>query len=461
MNKAQEEFMMYLREKVGRADIELGNAAAKSVFKENIEKGKFFDPVFLDNFLKAFSTYCETRFGEIEAKILNQIALLNIEKVKKEHKSKQKKKYKIRGKFFYIGYLYLLDIAHKQEKRKMVEENKMWHMYEQLISLIEGKSNELFIDFERLSNELMSSPLSTQSQADMIFSTIELNLEILKKGNVAPILDREKAKQHKFKYITKSQLRNLFKCEEVELLLASPLRRHKKRKKELQQFIEENPLDISSTIEKFKIIQEHYTNPSDLTDENIKTICNTLIELKIEPKVCYKIEANLQKRKKKSQKQTKEILPTQKRLEKPTLSKKEMNLIIKELDQYFDFSKMRAIRALSLDETIYCIQLLTKTSADTKVIEQFLQEVESENRRENPIRIYVDMYDKLITYKEQYEIGGIMTNIEQDLQKIFICSKEEYHQIKLSIAENMKYILNKIGHDFQYEKDKAKIKSEQ
>ena len=115
---------------------------------------------------------------------------------------------------------------------------------------------------------------------------------------------------------------------------------------------------------------------------------------------------------------------------------------------------MKVKKILSLDEIIYCISLLEKLSADSKTIDKFLMLTNKERRKQNPIYVYIELYDKLINSNNK-EILNLVNTINYELSKMFICSNEQYKEIKDNILESIKYLLNIV--DFEYEKSKAKI----
>jgi len=346
---------------------------------------------------------------------------------------------------------------HRLNLKEEYLKRKLYKDYKSIINASKEESKDFFINFNFLSKELEESGLSAPNLFEIILSFVKKNLKVFNEKQMNPIPDVEKIRNHKFKRISKKRIAHILDNDMLGDFLAEDY--PTKKVKELKTFIEQNPLDISHYVKNCEIILQHYENPNGLTKEDIDSIYFALMELKVDEKLCRKIKTFLSKGLVTDRKEKTNVKPVQvvKEIkEVKTLSKKQTNLIIKELQQYFDFEKMKPTKTMTLNEIIYCISLMIKINADEKNIDNFLKVIEKENRKQNPIYLYANLYNKLMFYKNRVEVYRILNDIDEELQKMFICSLEDYDKIKSSIMENMKYVLNYIGNNYEYEKSEAK-----
>ena len=143
---------------------------------------------------------------------------------------------------------------------------------------------------------------------------------------------------------------------------------------------------------------------------------------------------------------------------KPVIPKKEFQLIYRELNQYFDVENMKAIKFLSLKDIIYCIHLMLKLNYKEDIINEFVKSIEKENKKiqNNPISLFIRLYDKFKYYEKNINIQEKIKYIESLLGEIFICDEEDYEFWKLSIEEEMDNLLSMIPSNYEYEVSEAK-----
>ncbi|MBE6149365.1 MAG: hypothetical protein E7170_01415 [Firmicutes bacterium] len=277
------------------------------------------------------------------------------------------------------------------DNKTHISNEELYNNYQELINTYENDKT-MFINFEFLSKQLIEYNTSLQHKFDIVLSFINMNLERF------------------------------------------------------------NEVDINSVIENCTIINKYYSD--DIKQSDINIIYESLLKLNIEKELCDKFLIILNKKVEKSKNKKQEKVVYNKFYTKPSISKKDIYSITNELNSYFDFKNMKVKKILSLDETIYCLSLLYKLSADNKTIDKFLMLTNKEKRKQNPIYVYIDLYDKLINSNNK-EILNLVDSINYELSKMFICSNDEYNNIKDNISEHIKYLLNIV--DFEYEKSKVKI----
>ena len=233
-------------------------------------------------------------------------------------------------------------------------------------------------------------------------------------------------------------------------------------------------LDVDN-LEQFKSahskIKEHYIDKTDsFNSDDIEITIQSLKEIGYTDEICEKVfkvlKRVLYKRELKDQKE--ELKRRREELsnnvistpveQKPIIPKKEFQTVYRELNEYFDFDNMKSKKYLSLKEVIYCIHLMLKINFDNETIDEFIETIKRENKKinNNPITLFVDLYDKLKHYEKELNLTEKLKMIESLIGEIFICSSEDYEFWKENINEELQNIINSLPNNHEYELSQAK-----
>lgn len=209
------------------------------------------------------------------------------------------------------------------------------------------------------------------------------------------------------------------------------------------------------------LIKEHYLDKKDSYEESdIAIVIKALYDLSFSENICREIGNyllfELEKRNNKKV-EKKQYIPAYEPLPRQTntLSKKEYNLLYRELLTYFDFNNMQPIKYLNLDEIIYCLHILIKLKMRDNVINSFLRIINKYNRSQNPLALYTSLYNKLNTYQNNPEFKNKMTDIASYIKEMYISSDEEYIERKELLSEELASILELCSEDYTYELNEA------
>lgn len=253
----------------------------------------------------------------------------------------------------------------------------------------------------------------------------------------------------------------------INLYQTAGLKRFEKDKSGVVALKNEMPIEYQVFIKAHNTINEHYFKKiQSYNEEDIAIICNSLKSLEIVEEVIEKVKrsltANLVKRKNKEIKRQQQEQLTKPHIQeeqpkKESLSKREYNTIYKELETYYDPETSILKRQLTFSEVIYCIKLMLKLNIQEPTIDKFIKVVDKANKDiENPISLYIYLYNKIIHYKDIPTIQEKIALIEEYLSNIFICTDEEYEICKELIGEELSTITSLLPKDGTYEKETAK-----
>ena len=232
-----------------------------------------------------------------------------------------------------------------------------------------------------------------------------------------------------------------------------------------------NHFNLEDFRKKHKILKEHYLDKLDSFNiDDIDIIISTLKELSIDEELCNKVKNALNrilyKRTIREQKE-KTRLENERSLteafkstksSKTIIPKKDFQVVYRELQQYYDFDNIKPKKFLSLNELIYCIHLMLKIDFDEKTINEFIESIEKENKKiqNNPISIFINLYNKFKYYEMDLNLTEKIKRIESYIGEIFICSSEDYEFWKESINEEVNDILISLPINHEYEVSEAK-----
>lgn len=120
---------------------------------------------------------------------------------------------------------------------------------------------------------------------------------------------------------------------------------------------------------------------------------------------------------------------------------------MKELNTYFDFDNMQAIRVLSEEEIARCLDILHTLKESSTKIEQFIIK-ENRFKKQNIVNnfaLYLEIYHKLKFYESKLNISAELEELEMYFQEMFLSSSDDYAEWK----ENFEATLNNVYRQIQ------------
>jgi hypothetical protein len=213
---------------------------------------------------------------------------------------------------------------------------------------------------------------------------LEKNLSTNITHQDARCFDIQQIDNYEFKYMTRDEFLEFVRTDEYGRLKQkeeSELTEDEKRRlEEFNTYSDLFPLDIAPIIEVHKLIKEHYFDKLDsFTREDIEIFLDNLRKFKLSENLINVFRNLLMREIEKRQKRG-EVLSysqetKQKVVEEVTISKKEYNLIERELRKYFDLSTMKVVSPLTIDLQIYCVGLLLKLGISEKTVRNHISNV--------------------------------------------------------------------------------------
>ena len=286
---------------------------------------------------------------------------------------------------------------------------------------------EIYIQFDYLSDMLEESPLNARGMFSILVRLLEKNLSTNITHQDARCFDIQQIDSYEFKYMTRDEFLEFVRTDEYGRLKnkeeAELTEDEKKRLEEFNTYSDLYPLDIAPVINSHKLIKEHYFDKLDsFTMEDIEIFLEQLRSFKLS-KNLIEIFRNLltsevEKRQKKevvaSVVEVKTVVET-----KPTMSRKQYNLVERELRKYFDLTTMEVVGPLTLDLQIYCVGLMLKLGISEDKIREILKIMNKDGYSyDNPISMFVALQEKLEYYKDVEGVSeaiktmvGVMTEI--------------------------------------------------
>lgn len=231
----------------------------------------------------------------------------------------------------------------------------------------------------------------------------------------------------------------------------------------LEKDIELNNINrIKLNVNSIYNIKKHYFEKQDSYDKcDVDEIISSLKKLGVNDKLCDIVNSLLLKEIKKRNKSDIKINFKMEEVKKVNLiTDKEYKNIKKELRDYFDFYNVKAIRKLTNEEIIHCIDLLIKIGTPIEEINRFIFLTQEDNDKykneklldeKNPISLFIELYNKLKYYEKVLETEDNMKNIEEYIQEMLVCTDEYYDMYKSEIYNELKKILALLPSNYGYE----------
>lgn len=325
---------------------------------------------------------------------------------------------------------------------------------------------EIYIQYDYLSEMLEESPLNVRGKFAILIRLLEKNLSTNLTNQDARCFDIQQIDNYQFKYMTRDEFLEFVRTDEYGRLRSKEeselTEEEKKRLEEFNAYSDLYPLDIGSVIEAHRIIKDHYFDKLDsYNEEDIELFLDSLREFKLDENLIDLFRNLLVKEIEKRQKRELVVSYQQDSklvvCEEPIMSRKEYNLIERELRKYFDIRTMEVVIPLTLDLQIYCVGLLIKLGFSDDKIRDILKIMNKEGYNyDNPISMFAALYDKLDYYKDVEGIKDaieIMVGAMEEIMNIGSEDNDEWEQI---LGEELEHTLKLIPKTYAYEIEQAK-----
>ena len=349
----------------------------------------------------------------------------------------------------------LLKITERKNMRRLLSVPKEeWDLH-----------GEIYIQFDYLSDMLEESPLNARGMFSILVRLLEKNLSTNITHQDARCFDIQQIDNYEFKYMTRDEFLEFVRTDEYGRLKnkeeAELTEDEKKRLEEFNTYSDLYPLDIAPVINSHKLIKEHYFDKLDsFTMEDIEIFLEQLRSFKLS-KNLIEIFRNLltrevEKRQKKevvaSVVEVKTVVET-----KPTMSRKQYNLVERELRKYFDLTTMEVVGPLTLDLQIYCVGLMLKLGISEDKIREILKIMNKDGYSyDNPISMFVALQEKLEYYKDVEGVSEAIKTMVGVMTEITFGTDVDYEEWKEFLSSELASTLKLIPKTYDYEIEKAK-----
>lgn len=354
----------------------------------------------------------------------------------------------------------LTEAANQQVIKDNPVRTTMAYNLNRLIEQLESTKPKMFLEFDTLSEIVQYINIPVRMQIDLLIHLLNINKsisgeqeKIIYRPNVSAILN------HEYKYMDKEKLSELINTFKLGEFMSSNSLKYRKARKEIDDIYEASKIDVTEPYKlTVKLADIFAKEPASLTEDDYQTITDGLDELHFKH-LSHRIVKQLKKATIEVTKPTpvvKEIKREVKEV-KPKLSQKELNQIYYEISKFYDLDKEKPKTTLSLDEIIYILSLMYKANMSEKTITRFLESTNREYKKNNPVSIYYQSYDKFASYNIP-DIHKHLEMIEYILSEhsIFTCSKETYEITKELISEEINDIMDILNGNYTYEINSAK-----
>lgn len=327
---------------------------------------------------------------------------------------------------------------------------------------------EIFIQYDYLSEMLEESPLNARGKFLIVQRLLEKNLATNIVNQNARCFDIQGIDDYNFTYMTRDEFLEFVRTDEYGRLRSkdeSELTEHEKKQlEEFDRYSDLHPLDIGHVIEAHKQIKEHYFDKKDsFNDEDVEIFLGAIMGFGLSDKLILMFRnlllRDVSKRQRKSEVVESPVQVVSKPVvvEKPMMDRKAYNLIERELRQYFDIRTMEVVSPLDLDKQIYCVGLLIKLGFSDDKIRDILKIMNKNGYSyENPISMFVALYEKLEYYKDVEGIREAIETMLGAMNEIMISTDNDYEEWKEFLGSELDSTLKLIPKTYDYELDKAK-----
>lgn len=327
--------------------------------------------------------------------------------------------------------------------------------------------SEVFVDFDVLSDVFKDINLNARELIYLVMMIFERNIDVGILNPQTNVFDGQKLSKHKYSsfddgimdsFIHSTSFRTLLHADE-ENLTEEELR----QREELENATELYSVDGSFYQEKHQIIKDCYFDKIDSFDENdVEKIIIVLLAFKMDLDLASKIRSILltqveKRRNKASREPVISDEPKHKQVENKIMPKKEYNVLLREINKYFDYNNMVSIRFLSTSEMIELTQLLIKIGCDTDKINKILKSVTKYNLQEEKscVSRFANLYSRYSYYSTIPQVCASLETMKQIVEEMFICGDTEYLQWKEMLEAEMSSVEQLISGNFEFEKEMA------
>ena len=327
---------------------------------------------------------------------------------------------------------------------------------------------EIFIRYDYLSEMLEEAPLNARGKFAIVQRLLEKNLATNITRQEVRCFDIQGIDSYEFTYMTRDEFLEFVRSDEYGRIKSkdeSELTEHERKQlKEFDRYSELHPLDVGPVIEAHKQIKEHYFDKKDSFDEeDVEIFLGAIKGFGLSEKlICLfrnvmLIEISKRQRKVEVVETPVQVVSKPVVVEKPMMDRKEYNLIERELRKYFDIRTMEVVSPLTIDLQIYCVGLLIKLGFSDDKIRDILKTMNKDGYSyDNPITMFVALYEKLEYYKDVEGIKEAIETMIGAMQEIMIVDGRDYEEWKNFIGEELTAALRLIPRDYNYEIGKAK-----
>lgn len=327
---------------------------------------------------------------------------------------------------------------------------------------------EIFIQFDYLAEMLEEAPLNARGKFAIVQRLLEKNLATNVTKQEARCFDIQGIDSYEFTYMTRDEFLEFVRTDEYGRIKSkdeSLLTDHERKQlEEFDRYSDLHPLDVAPVIEAHKQIKEHYFDKKDsFNEEDVEIFLGAIKGFGLSEKLICLFRNLMLIEISKRQKRAEVLEPSVQTVSKPvvvektTIDRKEYNLIERELRQYFDIRTMEVVGPLTLDLQIFCVGLLIKLGFSDDKIRDILKIMNKDGYSyENPITMFVALYEKLEYYKDVEGIKEAIETMIGAMQEIMIVDGSDYEEWKNFIGEELTAALKLIPKDYNYEIGKAK-----
>lgn len=319
---------------------------------------------------------------------------------------------------------------------------------------------EVFVDFDILSLYMVQAKLTVKEVEKIILTFCLKNIATGICEIESNAFDPKEIDNYPFKTATPEEIHKLIHEDRYRLLLSKEKEERTPKEnaliEELEAYTLSHPSDVSYYKEIHHLINKHYLTKVDTyTKEDLDIFIEQLKKLKLSDlylSLLYNyLLSKIDKRKNTNIIET--TPPASIKPHKIELSRKEVNTLYRELSIYYDIEQGEPKRYLNIKEIIYCLSIMYKLNFNEESILKFLKNTEKYNRQQkvNPIAQYIELYNKLIYYKDRLGLSEDLTNIESIIEDMFIVNDEDYVEWKMLLADELAKVLRKISNNYEYE----------
>lgn len=392
----------------------------------------------MDRNLQTFINFLDSSINDMEKEIIRRVSKRMVKELLPEDEKD------------------LLRITERKNMRRLLSvPREEWELH-----------GEIYIQFDYLADMLEESPLNARGMFAILVRLLEKNLSTNITHQDARCFDIQQIDNYKFKYMIRDEFLEFVRTDEYGSLKQkeeSELTEDEKKKlEEFNAYSDLYPLDIAPVIEVHKSIKEHYFDKLDsFTNEDIEIFLDNLRQFKLSENLINIFRTLLLREVEKRQKREVTFSNTQdvtiNVIEEVSISKKEYNLIERELRKYFDLSTMKVVGPLTLDIQIYCVGLLLKLGISEDKIRDILRIMNKDGYNyDNPISMFVALQEKLEYYNDVEGVSEAIKTMIGVMTEITFGTDVDYEEWKEFLSEELASTLKLIPKTYDYEIEKAK-----